>query len=151
MFIWRFLGGAIFIAFTFMKKIYIFGNDYLENDSLPIKLKPKLEKIFPEIKFIIQDPNENLRPENGELFIIDTVIGPNKVVVIEDIEKIEREPSVSMHDFDLGFNLKLLKKIGLLKKTIIIGIPSESNLEEVIFDEVVKKIKLLTPMAKRMA
>ncbi len=110
-----------------MNTIYIFGNPLLTFDNLPIRLKPKLEKAFPDINFIIQDPNENLHPENGELFIIDTVEGIKDVILIEDLDQIKNDPKYSMHDFDLGFNLKLLKKIGALQKVKIIGVPMEMN------------------------
>ncbi len=108
--------------------IYIFGNTLLNFDNLPIKLVPELRKLFPDINFIIQDPNENLKfPKNGELIIIDTVVGINKVAIIDDIKKLETSKIYSMHDFDLGFNLKLLKKIGRLKKIIIFGLPIKIN------------------------
>ncbi|MEK7203381.1 MAG: hypothetical protein AAB653_03630 [Patescibacteria group bacterium] len=107
------------------KKIYIFGNPLLCFDNLPIKLAPKLKKTFSEIDFIIQDPNENLKPKNNELIIIDTVIGSKKIVIINDAEKIKASPTCSLHDFDLGFNLKLLKKIGKLKKFTIFGVPTK--------------------------
>lgn len=121
-----------------MKTIYIFGNPLLTFDNLPIRLTPDLKKEFPGIDFIHQDPNENLHPENGELFIIDTVVGPKEVVLIDDIEKIESSPSVSMHDLDLGFNLKLLKKIGELEKVNIIGVPSDMDPKTALFE--IKKI-----------
>ncbi len=105
-------------------KIYLFGNPLVDFDNLPMRLLPELQKAFPGIDFVVQDPNENLRPERGELNIIDTVIGPKEAILIEDIEKIELSPSCSLHDFDLGFNLKLLKKIGRLDKVKIFGIPS---------------------------
>jgi len=106
-----------------MKTIYIFGNPLLEEDSLPIKLVPELRKKFPEIKFVVQDPNENLKPEDGKLFIIDTVLGINKVEIIDNLDRIQSDKIYSAHDFDLGFNLKLLAKIGELKKVAIFGVP----------------------------
>jgi len=108
--------------------IYIFGNPLLDFDNLPIKLAPELKKIFPQIDFIVMDPNENLRPENKELFIIDTAVGIDKVKVLDDIDKIELSPSYSAHDYDLGFNLKLLKKLGQLEKVTIFCVPQ--NIEK---------------------
>jgi len=116
--------------------IYIFGNPLLSFDNLPIKLKPKLEKAFPQINFIIQDPNENIKPSYvktsegrpntiKELVIIDTVVGIDKVMIIDNINDIELNNVYSMHDFDLGFNLKLLKKIGQLDKITIFGVPQK--------------------------
>jgi len=122
------------------KKIYIFGNVLLDFDNLPIKLAPKLKKTFPEIDFIIHDPNENLKPENNELIIIDTVEGLKETIIIDEIKKIKSSPTCSMHDFDLGFNLKLLKKLGKLKKIIIFGVPMNINEK--------KALKQLTKLMK---
>jgi Ni,Fe-hydrogenase maturation factor len=126
------------------KKIYIFGNPLLDFDNLPIKLAPALQEKFPEIDFVIADPNENLKPVGGELMIIDTAQGIDKVLVIEDLEKIQTEKIYSLHDFDLAFNLKLLKKIGQLQKVKIFCVPMEDEeekilgqLEKLLMDELV--------------
>lgn len=120
---------------------YIFGNPLLEFDNLPIKLIPDLQKSFPNINFIEIDPNENLKPIDGKLNLIDTVFGVEEVMLIDDIgtiDKIESNPNVSMHDFDLGFNLKLLKKIDLLKDINIIAVPT--NIEKKKALEKIKNI-----------
>jgi Ni,Fe-hydrogenase maturation factor len=124
------------------KTIHIFGNPILDFDNLPLKIAPKLEKLFPEINFIITDPSENLKPIDGELIIIDTVEGAKsaqggpasgwKVVLIDDVKKLETSKIYSLHDFDLAFNLKLLKKIGKLKKIKIFGVPMEGDEEEIL-------------------
>lgn len=111
-----------------MKKIYILGNPLLEFDSLPIRLKPSLEKEFPNFIFEVIDPNENLHPDDGFLVIIDTVINIEEPAVIDNIGDLELSPRYSMHDLDLAFTLKLLAKIGALKKAWIIGLPP-------VFDE----------------
>lgn len=117
-----------------MKKkiIYIFGNPLLNFDNLPIQLAPKLEKIFPQIDFVIVDPNENLKPIDKELIIIDTVEGIEKVVFIDDIKKLETGKIFSLHDFDLAFNLKLLQKIGKLKRVKIFAVPMEGDEKEIL-------------------
>jgi len=104
-------------------KIYIFGNLLLDFDNTPLLIQPELSKLFPDIDFIIQDPNENLHPDNNELVIIDTVEGVTEIKILTDIDKIQTEPKYSMHDFDLGFNLKLLHKIGQLDKITIFCVP----------------------------
>lgn len=114
------------------KIIYIFGNPLLDFDNLPLKLAPKLKKKFPEINFIIADPSENIEPIDGELIIIDTVENIEKVVLIDDLTHIQTAKIFSLHDFDLGFNLKLLQKIGRLKKIKIIGTPMKGNEEEIL-------------------
>ncbi len=109
------------------KTIYIFGNILLDFDNTPIKLIPELQKKFPDIDFIYQDPNENLHPENKKLYIIDTIEGINEVKLLDNIDKIETSATCSMHDFDLAFNLKLLQKIGALESVLIFGVPMKSD------------------------
>jgi Ni,Fe-hydrogenase maturation factor len=101
-------------------------------DNLPLKLAPKLEKIFPEIDFVITDPSENIKPIDSELIIIDTVEGIGKVVLLDDLEKIKTSKIYSLHDFDLAFNLKLLQKIGKLKSVKIFGVPMNGDKEEIL-------------------
>jgi Ni,Fe-hydrogenase maturation factor len=107
-------------------KIYILGNPLYEKDSLPLKILPKLKKRFPEMDFQHLDPTENF-PEEENLILIDTIVGIDKVRVLtlEDLDKVELSPQCSLHDFDLGFQLKLMKKLGKLKNVKIIGIPAD--------------------------
>jgi len=130
------------------KTIYIFGNPLLDFDNLPLKLAPKLQKIFPEIDFVITDPSENLEPINGELIIIDTVEGTEKVVTIDDLEKIQTTRIYSLHDFDLAFNLKLLQKIGKLKKVKIFGVPMDGD-EEEILKQLTKMVRSHTQFTRK--
>ncbi|OGH77935.1 MAG: hypothetical protein A2469_03145 [Candidatus Magasanikbacteria bacterium RIFOXYC2_FULL_40_16] len=120
--------------------IYIFGNPLLDFDNLPIQLQPELEKIFPDINFVAMDPNENLRPENKELIIIDTAVGIDHVTILDDIDKIELSPQYSLHDYDLGFNLKLLKKLGQLEKITIFCVPPDINKKQAL-EELVNLIR----------
>jgi Ni,Fe-hydrogenase maturation factor len=112
------------------KTIYIFGNPLLDFDNLPLKLVLKLRKIFPEIDFLIADPTENLKLHHKELIIIDTIEGIKKVALVNDLDTIKTEKIYSLHDFDLGFNLKLLQKIGKLSKIKIIGVPMGAKEKE---------------------
>lgn len=127
-----------------MKTIYIFGNPLLDFDNLPIKLAPDLREEFPELEFEVVDPNENMHPTDGVLIIIDTVINIDEPVLIDDIDDLELSPRYSMHDLDLAFNLKLLKKIGKLDKAFIIGLPPAIDqalaLQETI--RIIRKIKV---------
>ena len=112
------------------KTIYIFGNPLLDFDNLPLKLVLKLRKIFPEIDFLIADPTENLKLHHKEFIIIDTIEGIKKVALVNDLDTIKTEKIYSLHDFDLGFNLKLLQKIGKLSKIKIIGVPMGAKEKE---------------------
>ena len=128
-------------------KIYIFGNELLEEDNIPIKLKKGLAEKFKNIEFEIKDPSENLHPDkNKTLTIIDTAQGIEKVEYINSLEHIETNyKPCSLHDFDLAFNLKILKSLKLLEKVHIIAIPQNMK-QEKAFNETVKIIESLFPI-----
>ncbi len=103
--------------------VFVFGNPDLPEDSLAIRLLPKLKEKFPEIDFQIKDPNEDWDiPE--EMIVIDTVQGINAIKVFDDLSIFENAPRLTLHDFDLGSYLKYLAKLGKLKKIKIIGLPA---------------------------
>lgn len=104
-------------------KFLVFGNALLRQDSLPLRLLSRLRARFPEIEFKEFDPNENIESEGRNLNIIDTVEGIKKVTMITSIDRIQSPKIYSMHDFDLGYSLKLLKKLGYLDSVRIFGIP----------------------------
>ncbi len=122
------------------KTIHLFGNHLLPFDRLPLELRPDLERLFPNFNFVEIDPTENLHPKNKELIIIDTVANTNDVKVLKDIEKIQVEKIYSQHDFDLGFNLKLLQKLGELEKLTVFCLPMKID-KKVALRELKKKIK----------
>jgi Ni,Fe-hydrogenase maturation factor len=122
-----------------MKVIYVFGNPLVKEDSLPLRLIDKLKKEFPSLQFKEFDTVEDLELEK-ELNIIDTVKGINKVELIEDIDKIITDKIYSLHDFDLGYNLKLLKKMKMIDKVRIFGIPMKIN-EKEAFEQLRKVIR----------
>lgn len=95
----------------------------LKDDSVPLKLLGRLGRRFPKVEFIEFDPNDNLENEGRDLNIIDCVKGIRKVTLITDIDKVVTERIYSMHDFDLGYSLKLLKKFGYLDSVKIFGVP----------------------------
>jgi len=125
-------------------KILVFGNLSEEKDSLALRILPRLKKEFPDIDFKELDPTENLESEieNGKLTILDVVEGIKKTTIIKDIEQLKTDKVYSMHDFDLGFNLKLLQKIGKLKEITVIGLPMNMR-EEKAMIEIKKIIKFL--------
>ena len=112
------------------KKILIFGNLLVAQDSLAINLMPKLQKQFPEFDFFHLDPTENLEEYGKDLRIIDVVQGIKKPIIITNSDKLKTEKITSMHDFDLAYNLKLLMQTGKIKSVRILGLPLEMNKDE---------------------
>ncbi len=105
-----------------MTNVFVFGNPDLDFDSLPLRILPMLRKKFPKIRFEIKDPNEEWDFKD-DCIIVDTVQGIKKVSVFSDLKSFSASPRVTMHDLDALTNLRLLDKLGKLKKIKIIGIP----------------------------
>ena len=123
-------------------KIYVFGNQDVEMDKIAIETANVLQKIFTQIQFVFQNPIEDFAPSERDFIILDTAIGIKKPVLLDDITKIEKTPTVGMHDFDLGFTLKLLFKIGKIDNVKIIAIPADYQLSKSVeeISAIIKKI-----------
>jgi Ni,Fe-hydrogenase maturation factor len=106
-------------------KIFCFGNPLVKEDRLPLEIADSLKKIFPNIEFIkaysIEDVEEQLEEEK-EIVIIDTVKNIDKIKIFEE-KDIALSKIYSLHDFDIGIYVKLMKKMGKIKSAKIIGIP----------------------------
>ena len=102
--------------------VFVFGNPTVTQDSLPLKLLPRLRKKFPDIQFIHADPTENWWQGEKELVIIDTVQGIDNVTVFDSLDEFEKQSRITPHDYDLYMDLRILKKLGKVKKVKIIGI-----------------------------
>jgi len=114
------------------RKVLVFGNLLVKEDSLPLELMPDLRRRLPQFEFAEFDAAEDLEKEGEELVIIDTVKGIDRVVLITDIDSIAESRIYSMHDFDLGATLKLLKKVGILKGVRIFGVPMDYSKEKAL-------------------
>lgn len=108
-------------------RILVFGNALVKEDSLPLRLLPLLRKKFPNLEFKELDAVENMEEEGKDPIILDSAKGISKVVLLEDkdISKIESASVYSLHDFDLGMTLKLLKKMGKINSVKLIAVPAE--------------------------
>jgi len=125
-------------------RISIFGNPDLKKDAIPIAIMPLLQKKFPDLEFVHQDPNEIGKPLDNPWIIIDTVIGLPGVRLITDLSTIAVKKRVSMHDYDLSMHLTLLKKIDPTLEIRIIGVPPDTSHEEAI-KEVTTLLSSLLP------
>ena len=104
-------------------KVSVFGNREVKEDSLVVELLPELKKRLVKVRFKLEDPVEGLSPpDEGEWVIVDVAKGVKGVKMIRDLDKLETSRRVSLHDYDLGMELKLLKKLGKVKKVRIIAV-----------------------------
>lgn len=114
-----------------MINIYVCGNPLVKDDSLPLRILSTMRKKNPNVAFIEFDPTEDL-PCEKEFVCIDTVINAKDVLLLTDIDTFVATKALSLHDFDLGLNLKLAKKMGWLKEVKIIGVPPRMPAEEAV-------------------
>jgi Ni,Fe-hydrogenase maturation factor len=109
-------------------KVYVFGNKDLASDNAAFLAAKKLTNKNKDIEFEEIKPNEDL-PFVDQKFVVilDVVQGINEVIEFEDLDKLILSQSTTVHDFDLGYQLKYLKKIGHLGRVVIIGLPMEET------------------------
>ncbi len=114
-----------------MIPVLCFGNPYLSEDNLAVELARELNIKGYDFR-ILTNPDDILTyKDQKEIIIMDVFNNINGVVVVKDVEQLKRNKIYSMHDFDLGFFLNLMKKAGKLKEIIIIGIPQEGDRETI--------------------
>ena len=107
-----------------MITVLCFGNPYVDEDNLAVEIAQEIKIDGVEFK-ILQNPDDILNyKDQDQLFILDVFRNLDDLIVVKDINKLEENKIFSLHDFDLGFFLKLMKQTGQLKETIIIGIPN---------------------------
>jgi Ni,Fe-hydrogenase maturation factor len=125
-----------------MCKVLVFGNRLVEKDKLPLELIPYLTKKFPEIEFKEFDSIEDLQNEGSVIYIIDSVENIENVTIIYNIDQIEISNSLyTIHDMDLGYMLKLMKKVNMIDKVIIFGIPINTLSKIEILNQLEEKIR----------
>lgn len=128
--------------------IYVFGNEDIDIDSLPVKLLPELSKQCPEVTFIHADPTENWHKGEKDIVIIDTVCGIKSVTQFDSLDSFQKQTHrTSLHDYDVYTDIALMKKIGRIESVQIIGVPQEGK-HQLVLNAVVPFIKQLTYSSK---
>ena len=115
-----------------MMKILVFGNPLVKQDSIQLDIVSSLQKEFPEIEFKVMPDSEELDDEGRDLVIIDAVAGIKEAVLIENLDSLSTEKIYSLHDFDLAYTLKLMKKMGMIDSVKILGIPQKVSKKEAV-------------------
>lgn len=130
-------------------KVYVFGNENLKSDNGALEvakgMTPRLCGVTGSdgIEFVIVKPNEDLPFNDGEdVVIMDVVEGLTGVKLIDGDRwnKIVLPPRTTAHDFDLGFQLKYLKKLGKLGRVTLIGLPTTGKINYNRIHSIFKKL-----------
>lgn len=122
-------------------KVYVFGNSDLPQDSAA--LRAAKEMVEKNVEFITVDPNQDLPfADENQVVLMDTMDGIDQAELIQgkDLNKLFLSPRVSVHDFDLGFQLKYLKKIGRLGEVKIIGLPMKGKIDYLRIQSILRKL-----------
>ncbi len=99
----------------------MYGNEDFEGDEIAKEVARKIDSEDFEF-FYSNSPNDVLNAK-GEFIIMDAVKGIDDVKVLDDIDDLVHCHTLSCHDLDLGFYLKMMKEVGKIEKVTIIGLP----------------------------
>jgi hypothetical protein len=123
-----------------MMNVYVFGNPDANLDNRVFGVVKKVPDL---VRFVWIKPNEDLPfLGNKTVVILDTVEGIEKVTEIDEtsLDKLMVSRSITAHDYDLGFQLKYLVKLGKLKKFKIIGIPQKGTVNYLRVQSILRKL-----------
>ncbi len=104
------------------KIIHVLGNEFLEQDSLALKIADKLK--IKNIGFKKINTFDDLMKTHP--IIMDVCKGIDKAVLITDVDDFVSRRTSTVHDMDFGFFLKLNQSLGNIKDIKIIAIPQEN-------------------------
>jgi Ni,Fe-hydrogenase maturation factor len=123
--------------------VYVFGNEHVAEDNRAIEVAGELQKKVKGVSFIFVGANEDVPfADEPRVFILDTVRGIRDVALVDgdQIDGLILSPRGSVHDFDLAFQLRYLKKLGKLGEVTIIGIPQEGRVDHLLVTSILRKL-----------
>jgi Ni,Fe-hydrogenase maturation factor len=124
-------------------EVYVFGNEHVAEDKRATDVAGELEGRIEGVSFVFVKPNEDLPfVDERRVVILDTVQGIQDVALIggDRIDGLILSPRGSVHDFDLAFQLKYLKKLNKLGEVTIIGIPQEGKVDYLRIQSILRKL-----------
>jgi len=122
--------------------IYVFGNPDVSEDKIAFTVAANL-KNTPGLEFVFVKPNEDLPfVSQKNPVILDAVQGISTITLIDEthIDKLIVDRSTTVHDFDLGFQLKYLKKLEKLNRFTIIGLPQTEAVDYDLVQSILRKL-----------
>lgn len=105
---------------TGRSRVFVFGNELVEEDRAALDVAQTLEGKLPGVEFVFCKSYDELalHGEEKPLVIMDVVEGIKQPSLLK-ISDLKASQPYSAHDLDLGFFLKLMKP----KNVRIVGIP----------------------------
>jgi Ni,Fe-hydrogenase maturation factor len=123
--------------------VYVFGNEHVAEDIRAIEVAQELQNTVEDVSFVFVNPNEDVPFANEpRVVILDTIQGIQDVALVEGdaIDRLTLSPRGSVHDFDLAFQLRYLKKLGKLGEVTLIGIPQEGEVDHLLIKSIFRKL-----------
>jgi Ni,Fe-hydrogenase maturation factor len=123
--------------------VYVFGNEYVAEDIRAIEVARELQNTVEGVSFVFVGPNEEVPfADEPRVVILDTIQGIQDVALVEGdaIDGLLLSPRGSVHDFDLAFQLRYLKKLGKLGTVTVIGIPQEGEVDHLLIKSIFRKL-----------
>jgi Ni,Fe-hydrogenase maturation factor len=123
--------------------VYVFGNEHVAEDIRAIEVAQELQNTVEDVSFVFVNPNEDVPFANEpRIVILDTIQGLQDVALVEGdaIDRLTLSPRGSVHDFDLAFQLRYLKKLGKLEEVTLIGIPQEGEVDHLLIKSIFRKL-----------
>lgn len=124
-------------------RVYVFGNESVAQDKRAIEVARELEGAVDGISFVFVGPNEDVPfVDERRVVILDTVQGIREVALVEgeEVDGFILAPRGSVHDFDLAFQLRYLKKLNRLGEVSLIGIPQEGEVDYLRIQSILRKL-----------
>jgi Ni,Fe-hydrogenase maturation factor len=123
--------------------VYVFVNEYVAEDKRAIEVARELEGAIAVISFVFVSLNEDVLFVNERhVVILDTVEGLQDIALVEgdQIDGLILSPRGSVHEFDLAFQLRYLKKLNMLGEVTITSIPQEGGVDHLRIQSIYEEI-----------
>ena len=123
-------------------KVYVFGNKDVTEDAVAFVVAENLQKKMQDVDFVSVSPNEDLPfIDEKQVILLDVVQGIKEVMVIDEqsLDHLVTLRSTTVHDYDLGFQLRYLKKLGKIYKVTIIGLPQVGEVDYDLIQSILRK------------
>jgi len=106
-----------------MVKVYCLGNKYIKKDSIALRF---IDREINGMKFV--EYNQDVE---GDIWIMDVCMHLHEMKLLELDDFLVKQP-LSMHDFDIETELKLLQAVGQVGNVRVIAIPMEFTYDQVL-------------------
>src|SRR5215208_1472300 len=124
-------------------KFYVFGNKDVPEDKKAIVVAERMEGAIEGVSLVFVGPNEDV-PFLGErhAFIFQAEDGIRDVALIEgdEIDAFVLSPRGTVHDFDLAFQLRYLRKLDKLGRITVIGVPQQGEADYSRIQSILRKL-----------